>query len=616
MKLQSAGKNVLVESAGHTTSGTDPDIVALADGRLLMVWTEDLTQPTDEFDDTDGAVFARILNSDGTPDGDIFQVNDAGTFVQDRPHVVVFAAGGFAIGWTTTAVYGDIPQESDTFLKIYNDAGAVITSGPAFDIVHDNPVPSIEPDPSDDQKLQQMVALDNDRVALVLENGEVHIYSAGAKTVAKLPSSGISDIAVLENGNIIQAGAEDGVVKLILTNNNFAAPTNISGIYEPLFFFLKGSVDPAHTVGEVELAALTGGGFAVAYAEKAGGGTSVIRLNIITDEALKEFTGQPVARAFTFEAAAEFDMIPLSNGGFALALVTLDGDGIGTGIDILLYDANGELSTRLQATDTDVANQANPGLTQMPDGTVVLAFTDSSDTVTAGETNEMRLAFFDVDGPSAKFIGTAGADFLGGVGGNDRIFGLGGDDEIKGRDGDDRLFGGDGDDRLVGGAGNDALRGGLGDDRLEGGDGNDGLGGGAGQDVLLGGAGGDVLGGGADNDVLRGGGGRDVLKGGRGDDQLFGDGGNDILKGGHGSDMLTGGKGADTFVFASGQSGSDTVKDFAETLDIIAIHLRGLDESSVTVAINGANTEITFGTDLITLEGVNLVEADITFEFI
>jgi Ca2+-binding RTX toxin-like protein len=553
--------------------------------------------------------------------------------------VAVFPAGGFAIGWTSTAIYGDMPTDSDTFIKVYNDLGGELTSGAAFDIVKDNPEPGFLPDIKDDQILHEMVILDNDRIALVLENGETYIYSAGAKSVSlvedvdldALGDDGASDIAVLENGNIVRAGVFHDVsplsatnpasnhwlVRLVLTDNDFLAPTGVSGIYEPLEFALQGSTDQSDSIGEVKLASLKGGGFAVAYVEVTGNATSVINLNIITDEALKEFTGTPLVRSFAFDSpVAEFDMISLSNGGFALALVSKDTDGTGTGIDILLYDANGTLSTRLQATDTDVGDQADPGLTQQPDGTIVLAFTDTSDPQTAGETSEMRLAFFDLTGDSGKFTGSNGDDILGGVAGNDRIFGLVGNDNISGRDGDDFLSGGEGDDILRGGNGRDALRGGEGADTLLGHGGNDGLGGGAGDDILSGGNGGDILGGGAGNDILRGGAGRDLLKGGAGADQLFGNDGNDVLKGKVGNDSLTGGGGADTFVFAKGLSGDDTISDFNATEDVIAIHLRGMKESKVTVTIIGADTEIGFGSDSVTLEGVNLADTDITFEFI
>ncbi|MGE8188627.1 immunoglobulin-like domain-containing protein [Pseudomonas sp. NPDC086278] len=74
-----------------------------------------------------------------------------------------------------------------------------------------------------------------------------------------------------------------------------------------------------------------------------------------------------------------------------------------------------------------------------------------------------------------------------------------------------------------------------------------------GNDTLLGGAG---------NDILFGQGGNDSLDGGKGNDILLGGSGNDTLMGGQGNDILIGGSGADTFVWKSGDTGNDVIKDF------------------------------------------------------
>ncbi|WP_449104497.1 retention module-containing protein [Pseudomonas mohnii] len=74
-----------------------------------------------------------------------------------------------------------------------------------------------------------------------------------------------------------------------------------------------------------------------------------------------------------------------------------------------------------------------------------------------------------------------------------------------------------------------------------------------GNDTLLGGAG---------NDILFGSGGNDSLDGGKGNDILLGGTGNDTLMGGQGNDILIGGSGADTFVWKSGDTGNDVIKDF------------------------------------------------------
>jgi hypothetical protein len=102
MKFEKIGKDVILESAGVGPGGRDPDITILSDGRIVVAWSEVLQQPTGEFEDTDGAVFARILDKDGVALSDIIQVNDFEAFRQDRAQVVGLNDGSFAVGWTTT----------------------------------------------------------------------------------------------------------------------------------------------------------------------------------------------------------------------------------------------------------------------------------------------------------------------------------------------------------------------------------------------------------------------------------------------------------------------------------------------------------------------------------
>jgi surface adhesion protein len=93
-------------------------------------------------------------------------------------------------------------------------------------------------------------------------------------------------------------------------------------------------------------------------------------------------------------------------------------------------------------------------------------------------------------------------------------------------------------------------------------DGADTLMGGAGNDLIFGQGGNDYVDGGKGNDILLGGTGNDTLLGGEGNDTLFGGAGTDILNGGKGDDLLIGGAGGDTFVWKSGDTGKDVIKDF------------------------------------------------------
>lgn len=147
-------------------------------------------------------------------------------------------------------------------------------------------------------------------------------------------------------------------------------------------------------------------------------------------------------------------------------------------------------------------------------------------------------------------------------GGNDTIRDGNTDGFVIAGAGHDIVFGHQGHDRLEGGSGDDLLRGGRGADTLLGDSGSDRLQGGKGNDTLIGGDG---------NDRLLGHRGNDIMYGGSGTDHLIGSWGDDILAGGDGWDLLHGREGKDTFVFAAGEIGTDTIRAFDGTEDIIGL---------------------------------------------
>ena len=492
MQLEKLGSELILESAGYGDGATDPDITVLTNGNILVVWTEVLGQPSDEFNDTDGGIFARVLDADGVPVTDIVQVNASSTFPQDRPHAVAIEGGGFVVGWTSTATFGDHPLDTDTFLR-YFDATAQPFNDFLIDVFEDT-APTVSND-----KLQEMVSLSDSRFAVILQEPgtnsvNAYVYTSGG-SLSTVLNGPIDDMVQLANGNIVRAGVNpDQVghfdVTLTLTDSTFRAPTGIEGVYDPLTFSLHGVATRNKAVDNIELAALAGGGFAIAYVERLDDDSSRIRLSLLSDEMVLEFDRTPVTRDFTFDSTkGEFDMISLSGGGLAMAVTRPDASGTTLGVDIMLFDADGSLQTKLQAGTSDAGTQSNPSLVELGDGTVALAFTDESGSGGAADYNTMRLVQFDVTGGQGKFTGSAGDDILKGVAGNDIILGLAGDDDIEGRAGDDRLKGGEGNDVISGGKGNDTLRGNEDRDVLKGDAGRDGLGGGDGNDRVFGGAG-------------------------------------------------------------------------------------------------------------------------------
>ncbi|MBV1864707.1 MAG: fasciclin domain-containing protein [Rhodobacteraceae bacterium] len=208
--------------------------------------------------------------------------------------------------------------------------------------------------------------------------------------------------------------------------------------------------------------------------------------------------------------------------------------------------------------------------------------TDSADTITTGDTNDVIYA----GGGSDKVSTGGGNDTIYGESGQDDLRGGSGNDLIDGGSGKDKLYGGTGNDTLLGQADNDVMLGEDGNDLLNGGNANDRIYGGAGNDSLIGANGNDKLYGDGDNDTLDGGSGKDILVGGSGDDRLIG---------GQHNDTLTGGSGADTFVFIA-DSRTDTVKDFENGTDLLDVTVHGYtDISDLSVSQDGLNVLIELG---------------------
>lgn len=201
---------------------------------------------------------------------------------------------------------------------------------------------------------------------------------------------------------------------------------------------------------------------------------------------------------------------------------------------------------------------------------------------------------------------------------------------IIGNGGANRLSGGAGADRLNGGLGNDVLNGGAGVDTAV----FDGLlattvnlsrtaaqSTGHGSDTFLNienvqsAAGNDALTGSAAANRLWSAAGNDRLSGLQGNDTLYGQTGNDVLDGGQGDDWLAGGAGADRFVFHA-DSGRDTIEDFTDTVDRIAVHSGAEAWSDIRITDQGRNALIEFGlADIVLLnfDHARLSAADFIF---
>ena len=215
------------------------------------------------------------------------------------------------------------------------------------------------------------------------------------------------------------------------------------------------------------------------------------------------------------------------------------------------------------------------------------------------------------NGQANHITGNAGNNILNGAGGNDTMLGGGGNDTFQDDLGADHMVGGTGDDTYfidnigdtlieVAGQGIDSVISSISfslrvhSQHLE--------------NLTLTGAG---------NINGTGNGQMNTITGNSGDNILNGAGGNDTLNGGAGDDTYNDDAGADRFeisVFDGLQN--DSIINFSNTQDTIAIELGAFNTNTVTAQIVGANTIVTYGdgTSTLQLVGVNLLQTDIMFD--
>ena len=381
--------------------------------------------------------------------------------------------------------------------------------------------------------------------------------------------------------------------------------------------------DTSAETRDVSVAALDGGGVAVAWTRVVGGSTQMWY-------AAYNANGTTIkAPAIADSAGAVNDHVSVAatnGGGFVLVY---EDNGWGTGgndITMARYNAAGVSQGFSNISNPTLAaspfNEANPTVTRLPNGLLAVTYGDNSkadtdtivrlvDPVTgavlatkivlAGASISDDVDFSTAAGFGFGHIGVFHTNLsTGDVNGEDVLavrtsVSDGAGDIMQGDDLADIMNGNGGNDTIIGGAGADIMDGGADIDTLSyqtsvagisvilyantaygndangdvisnfenvtGGFGNDAIYGANFDNILNGGAGIDYLEGYAGNDTLYGGSGGDILSGGAGNDYLDGREGNDQLYGGAGDDALFGLTGIDIL---NGDAGDDVLNGEAD----------------------------------------------------
>ncbi len=327
------------------------------------------------------------------------------------------------------------------------------------------------------------------------------------------------DIVTLSNGNVLIATTEEGTSS---TNPVYVQIRSATGpVISPLLEL--DPVGPSDADTDIKLAALSDGGFAIAYASEVDG-TDGVTLYILNDQDSLE---NPTAiRVDTNLAAVEsaVDIAALNNGWVAVSWTETNAEG-GTDIRGRVFDGEGTALTDAVLLSSGETDADDSSIAALNNGSIVVSWTDAlADSDGDSIQGKILAAALNITGDDLDntLIGGLLDDEIRGGGGNDSINGFGGNDFLNGQAGDDTIDGDVGDDSVIGGTGDDSLYGWFGNDTLEGSAGNDTLQGEEGNDSLLGGAGSDMLFGGNGDDYLNPGNasGIDYVQPGVGDDTV------------------------------------------------------------------------------------------------
>lgn len=278
----------------------------------------------------------------------------------------------------------------------------------------------------------------------------------------------------------------------------------------------------------VDVAALAGGGFVVAYVQANG-------------------SNAPAMAAQRFDARGRSDsaagLVALGIGGVRRLVASANGSLVATYTDrdYPSMEHAIRLTTNVAAVDHSTlyvlgTRRADSMSVTQRGGSLFPSVGDDSPKFSASAIKGLDFEGFNGDDDilnatalPATMRGGSGNDSIVSGAGHDLLRGNGGNDVIDAGDGNDTVLADGGDNVVYGGNGNDELHSGSGDDTLWGQNGNDTLFAGDGDDSVDGAAGNDSLDGESGNDTLWGDAGRDSLDGGTGLDTLYGGDGNDLL---------------------------------------------------------------------------------------
>ncbi len=452
-----AGTEVAINTT-TTNQQTNPDVIQLADGRVMVAWTSN--------DGADFDIRARILNADGSASGSDFVINSTTTNVQGQPELALLSDGRVVVTWDSNdgATDFDIRRAvidplvfnggtgADSWTggagsdKMWGDAGADVLGGGAGDdiIYGGDAIDTLNGGDGNDRLFGDAGndIINGDAGNDVLSGSDGNdTFNGGVGDDTMYGSSGDDKYTGglgVDTLSFYYGGAVTFSLDGSLTAAGAAAGDTIGTGTSLVIEYLKGSLTGADTLnGNSASNRIYGYGGADTVDGKAG---NDIIDGSLGDDTLTGGTGNDTLfgreGADTLSGGSNNDTV---HGGAGAD--TMDG---GSGTDILSY-----------ALDTN-------GAIVSLDGSVTVSGAAAGDVIAA---NTFESLYGSNTGSDA-LTGNSVNNTIKGYIGNDTLNGLAGNDLLYGGEGNDTLNGGDGNDKLLGEAGNDTFVGGAGVDTI------------------------------------------------------------------------------------------------------------------------------------------------------
>jgi hypothetical protein len=415
-------------------------ILALSNGNFVILWTDNSDAGVGSPNGTD--IIGQLYNPLAEKIGSEFLVNSF-SYAQDES---VFSAAALSDGGFVTGV--EISTSTGNYLKtiewdadilhrntrtIANKLNHDILGGPTVSTNSDDTYIAAYQNSSITaaSTLSRYVNTSNGQIS----SEETQVTGSGGLNGAEMASARLSDgnhIVVSRYNDAAGNGAI--VARLLSPTGTAAAPA----------FFVANTFTNSENDRQPDVAALVGGGFAVAWSNTDDRDTDVYVQRYDNDGST---LGDPILVDGDGIADNHTDpsIVELDDGGFVVVWNDIDDNAV-TGVR---FD-NGGASVGLPfviAIHIPGFNELHPDTTLLSDGRIAITWT-------IHVTND-DVMFNIWDPRTSPINGTSGDDHL-----TSRIEGA----TVNGLDGDDVLYGGDGNDILNGGKGADRMLGGEGDD--------------------------------------------------------------------------------------------------------------------------------------------------------